>query len=58
LLATGEKMIAEASPVDLVWGIGLSVDDDAILDEVNWTGNNLLGKVLMSIRQALKNCGS
>jgi ribA/ribD-fused uncharacterized protein len=53
LLATGDKMIAEASPVDLVWGIGLSADDDVILDETNWVGTNLLGKVLMSIRQTL-----
>jgi len=55
LLATGDKIIAEASPVDRIWGVGLSADDDRILDPANWTGQNLLGKVLMSVRKALAN---
>ncbi len=54
LLATGNKILAEASPVDKVWGIGLAADDDHILDETNWTGQNLLGKALMSVRDSLK----
>lgn len=50
LKATGNRILAEASPFDLVWGVGLKDDDDRILDPTNWTGQNLLGKVLMSIR--------
>lgn len=53
LLATGEKILAEASPYDLIWGVGYRDDDDAILDINNWKGNNLLGKVLMSVRSAI-----
>ncbi|MBC8478732.1 NADAR family protein [bacterium] len=53
LLATGEKTLAEASPLDRVWGVGLAADDERILDTANWTGQNLLGKALMSVRQAL-----
>lgn len=41
---------AEASPYDLVWGVGLSEEDPRILDEKNWTGQNLLGKVLEKVK--------
>ncbi|MEZ5039963.1 MAG: NADAR family protein [Saprospiraceae bacterium] len=54
LLATGNRTMAEASPYDLIWGIGLRSSDDLALDERNWKGQNLLGKVLMSVRGALK----
>ena len=53
LLATGSKTLVEASPIDKIWGVGLHSDDDAILDEKNWTGENRLGKVLMAVRGAL-----
>lgn len=54
LLKTGEKTLAEASPVDLVWGIGFSAKDEEALDPSQWRGKNLLGEVLMSVRDALK----
>lgn len=54
LLATGEKTLAEASPSDLVWGVGYEADDDQILQPLNWRGQNLLGKVLMSVRSAMR----
>ena len=54
LLATGNKIMAEASPYDLIWGIGFRASDDLALDKKNWKGQNLLGKVLMSVREALK----
>ena len=54
LLATEDKIIAEASAEDLVWGVGLKADDDAILNPNNWTGKNLLGEVLMSVRATLR----
>ena len=53
LLATGNKILAEASPHDLVWGVGFAAEDDAILDSDNWTGQNLLGQVLISVRSAM-----
>ncbi len=53
LLATGDKIMAEASPYDLIWGIGFKATDDLALDEDNWKGQNLLGKVMMSVREAL-----
>ena len=32
LLATGDKIIAEASPYDTIWGIGMSIYDPDITD--------------------------
>ena len=54
LLNTGDKMIIEANPKDTRWGIGLSAKDDRVLDESQWQGENLLGKVLMELRKDLK----
>lgn len=57
LLQTDGKILVEASPFDKVWGVGLSMNDDKILDEKNWLGRNLLGKALMEVRQSIK-CGA
>lgn len=54
LLATGNKLLAEASPYDLIWGIGWRASDEEALDERNWKGQNLLGRTLMSVREALR----
>lgn len=54
LLATGDKILVEGSPVDFIWGVGLKWDDPKILDEKNWRGENLLGKALMEARSQLK----
>ncbi len=54
LLATGDRILVEASPIDKVWGIGLAEDAPGVEDEANWQGQNLLGKVLMEVRERLK----
>lgn len=54
LLATNNKTLVEGSPYDKKWGVGLKYDDDRILDESNWQGDNLLGKALMEIREEIK----
>lgn len=53
LLNTIPKILVEASPYDKIWGIGLHVHDDAVLDENNWNGQNLLGKALMEVREKI-----
>lgn len=53
LLETGDKVLAEASPVDAVWGIGLAADDPGARDPSHWRGLNLLGFALMKARWAL-----
>lgn len=54
LLNTGDKILVEANPRDTRWAIGLSAEDDRVLDESQWQGENLLGKVLMELRKDLK----
>lgn len=54
LLATGNRVLVEASPVDRVWGIGLAADDEAAQDPERWRGPNLLGFALMAAREQLR----
>eukprot|EP00904_Undaria_pinnatifida_P006359 jgi/Undpi1/2853/HiC_scaffold_14.g06230.m1 len=59
LLDTGEKILAEASPHDTVWGIGLKADDSAAWTKATWRGQNLLGEVLQEVRtRILMDCCS
>ena len=54
LLSTGNKILVEGTPFDSIWGVKIKWSDDRILDEKNWKGQNLLGKVLMDVRETLK----
>ncbi len=49
LLKYKGRQFVEASPVDLIYGVGLHWQDDLILDEKNWKGDNLLGKCLTQV---------
>lgn len=53
LLETGERIIAEASPRDKFWGIGINMHRDEALDMSKW-GTNKLGTLLMEIRSNLQ----
>ena len=46
-------IIAEASPWDKIWGIGLAAEDPKSWDVTTWEGENLLGKALMKARDFL-----
>lgn len=54
LISSGDKILVEASPYDKIYGVGLKWNNDLILDERNWKGENLLGKALMQVREILK----
>ncbi len=54
LLATGNKTLVEASPLDRIWGIGLSANDARAFHPPHWRGENLLGKALMAVRDRLR----
>ena len=55
LLATGERVLVEASPVDKIWGIGLAADHAHAAQPQKWQGLNLLGFALMQVRIQLQN---
>jgi ribA/ribD-fused uncharacterized protein len=44
------SVLVEASPEDAIWGIGLHRDDPRAKDPSAWTGKNLLGFALMTVR--------
>jgi ribA/ribD-fused uncharacterized protein len=57
LLKTENRVLVEASPVDTIWGIGLSQDSNDIENIYAWRGQNLLGFALMATRDFLKEFG-
>jgi len=55
LISTGDKTLAEASPEDHIWGIGLTKDDPDAVNPAKWQGENRLGTILAEVRKQLSN---
>jgi len=53
LIHTNGKTLAEASPYDKVWGIGMTKVDIRSTNPNLWTGKNLLGKLWMELRHQI-----
>jgi len=53
LLETGDRVIAEASPHDLIWGIGFHESEPEAHRPELWRGRNWLGVALMQVRATL-----
>lgn len=53
LLDTEGTSLAEASPIDTIWGIGLAADAEDAQDRSKWLGQNLLGETLQKLRDDL-----
>jgi len=53
LLNTGDRVFVEASPLDRVWGIGMTADDPRATQPARWLGLNLLGFALTEARTIL-----
>lgn len=54
LLRTGDALLAEASPYDAIWGIGLSASQAEGMAPHEWPGTNWLGLVLGAVRERLR----
>ena len=54
LLSTGDAILAEASPHDRIWGIGLDRETAMKGTIGQWQGQNLLGFALMEVRDWLR----
>lgn len=53
LKSTGDAILAECARSDRIWAIGLPIDDEDRFDISKWKGQNLLGYVLMMVREEL-----
>jgi len=54
LLGTGDRIIAEATRRDPIWGIGLDIGERDVGVPANWRGTNVLGWALMQARDRLR----
>ena len=53
LAQTGDRQIGEATR-NQFWGIGLTLKNPTISDVNQWSGKNIMGQLLMSVREELK----
>ncbi|URA06990.1 GTP cyclohydrolase II [Xanthomonas phage Elanor] len=53
LLLTEGTTLVEASPTDVIWGVGLYENDPRVHDPSQWKGTNWLGQVLNDLRASL-----
>ena len=45
------RIIAEASPTDAYWGIGVGMYSPEAATPVGWRGSNVMGKLLMELKE-------
>jgi ribA/ribD-fused uncharacterized protein len=54
LQKAGDLEFVEASPEDVIWGIGLGTGDPDALDKSKWRGQNLLGKAITEAKKLIE----
>ena len=55
LLQTGDAMLVAATEFDHFWASGLDIMNDSHKDIQAWRGTNVLGSILMDVREELRN---
>lgn len=53
LTGTEGSILAEATEFDCYWATGLNIEDEANADIAHWPGKNMLGNVLMNVRDMM-----
>ncbi|WP_432651063.1 NADAR family protein [Huintestinicola sp.] len=53
IMSTEGAVLAEASPFDRIWGIGMAEDKARNCDPKDWKGENMLGFALMEVREEI-----
>jgi len=54
LSKAGDLEFVEASPEDVIWGIGLGTENPDALDKSKWRGQNLLGKAVTHAKKLIE----
>lgn len=54
LFKTGDTVLVYATEYDPVWGAGIGSEDDRVCEPAQWMGKNLLGYILMQVRNDLR----
>jgi ribA/ribD-fused uncharacterized protein len=57
LLATGDKVLVEATPLDTLWGTGYNRSHRSATQPAEWKGKNWMGFALMEVRDMLNEKG-
>ncbi len=53
LMATGDDVLVECNPADLIWGAGIDMMDKRVHEPFEWPGQNKFGFTLMKVRDEL-----
>lgn len=54
LLSTGDLTLVEASPYDIIWGIGRGLDFPYLANKNQWRGQNILGYALTEVKRRIR----
>ena len=52
---TGNNLLAESAPNDTYWGTGVHMTDKNAFLPNAWNGKNILGNLLLQVREKLRN---
>ena len=54
LVDTGNKALIACNVHDKYWGVGMKLQDKSVCDKSKWKGQNVLGNILLRVRENLK----